>query len=164
MDNKQHYLPWVAIWGAVFGVASGIPMLNCCCCFLWFPLAGLLSVMNVSNKANVTIPLAEGAVLGLIAGAIAGVMSGVMSGAFQALSSSNMGAVADMYRNIPNMPPEVVALLEAQATNPAAGFFQSCCLHSVIGPACGALGGLIGSAVFKKGPGTGGALPQPQAY
>ena len=79
MDNKEHYLPWVAIWGLVFGVISGIPLLNCCC-FLWFPIGALLTVMNVANKAGRTVEFAEGAILGLIVGGIAGVSSGMIGG------------------------------------------------------------------------------------
>lgn len=159
MDNKQHYLPWVAIWGAVFGVISGIPLVNCCC-FLWFPVAGLLAVMNIANKANVTIPFAEGAVVGLLTGLIAGVISGVFGGAISAASGS---AMLDFYRTLPNIPPEALAQMESQFSNPMAAFFQSCCLYTVVGPAFGAIGGLIGSAIFKKGP-SGGGVPQPQAF
>jgi hypothetical protein len=159
MDNKQHYLPWVAIWGAVFGVISGIPLVNCCC-FLWFPVAGLLAVMNIANKANVTVPFAEGAVVGLLTGLIAGVISGMFSGALGAAGGS---ALVDFYRGLPNITPEVMAQIEAQYSNPAATFFQSCCMFTVVGPAFGAIGGLIGSAIFKKGP-SGGGVPQPQAF
>jgi hypothetical protein len=158
MDNKQHYLPWIAIWGAVFGVISGIPLINCCC-FLWFPLAGLLSVMSIANKANASLSFAEGAVVGLLSGAIAGVLSGVFAGAINAAAGS---AVLDFYRNLPNIPPDLMRQMEAQYSNPAASFFQSCCLFTVVGPAFGAIGGLIGSPIFKKGP--GGGMPQPQAY
>lgn len=159
MDNKQHYLPWIAIWGAVFGVISGIPLINCCC-FLWFPLAGLLSVMNISAKANASVSFAEGAVVGLLSGLIAGVLSGVFSGA---LSAAAGPALLDFYRGVPNLPPETLAQLEAAYSNPGASFFQSCCMFTVVGPAFGAIGGLIGAPIFKKGPG-GGGMPQPQAY
>ena len=158
MDNKQHYLPWIAIWGAVFAVVCSIPLLNCCC-FLWFPVAGLLSVMNVSNKANATVQFAEGALVGLITGAVAGIGSGVLAGALNAAMGT---ALVDFYRTLPNIPPETMAQLEAAYANPGASFAQSCCLFSVVGPAFGAVGGLIGSAIFKKD--GGGAMPQPRAY
>lgn len=160
MDNKQHYLPAVIIWGVVIGIVDAIPLLNCCC-FLWFPLAGLLSVMNVSSKANATIGFAEGAVLGLISGAIAGVLSGVLAGGFNVLLGS---ALIDFYRSIPSIPPEQLAQMEAMYANPAGAFFQSCCLFTMVGPAFGAVGGLIGSPIFKKDGGAGGAMPQPRAY
>jgi len=159
MDNKQHYLPWLAVWGGVFGVISGIPLVNCCC-FMWFPLAGLLAVMNISTKANATIPFAEGAVVGLLTGGMAGVIAGVFGGAISAASGS---AMLEFYRGIPNMDPAAMAQLEAQLSNPVAAFFQSCCLFTVVGPAFGAIGGLIGSAIFKKGS-SGGGVPQPQAF
>jgi hypothetical protein len=158
MDNKQHYFPWVAIWGAVFAVVCAIPLLNCCC-FLWFPVAGLLSVMNVSNKANATVPFAEGALVGLITGAVAGVGSGVLAGVLNVAMGT---ALLDFYRTLPTIPPETLAQLEAAYANPAASFAQSCCMFTVVGPAFGAIGGLIGSAVFKKD--GGGAMPQPRAY
>ncbi len=162
MDNKEHYLPWVAIWGLVFGVISGIPLLNCCC-FLWFPIGALLTVMNVANKAGRTVEFAEGAILGLIVGGIAGVSSGMIGGTISALSGT---ASLEMVRSLPNLPPDQREMMEAMYGNPATSFAMSCCMHSVIGPALGAIGGLIGSAVFKKdGSGSGGgAMPQPRAY
>jgi hypothetical protein len=160
MVNKQHYLPAVAIWGVVFGIVCGIPALNCCC-FLWFPLAGLLTVMNVSSKANATVGFAEGAVLGLITGGIAGVIAGILGGGVNALMGS---AMLDFYRSMPSIPPETLAQFEAMYANPAGSFFQSCCLFTIIGPMFGAVGGLIGSPIFKKDGGGGGAMPQPRAF
>lgn len=159
MDNQQHYLPWVAIWGVVFGFLNGMPVL-CGCCLLWFPLAGLLAVMNVANKAANTISFAEGAVIGLIAGGIAGVLSGILSGAFAATMGT---AIVDWARSVPTFTPQQVAQIEQGYGNPAVSFLGLGCTFAVVGPALGAIGGLIGSAVFKKGP-SSGPVPQPQAY
>lgn len=159
MDNRQHYLPWVALWGGVFGFLNGMPVL-CGCCMLWLPLAGLLSVMNVSNKAGSTVSFAEGAVIGLIAGAIAGVLSGLLCGAV----SATMGtAIVEWARGVPTLSPQQIAQIEQGYGHPATSFFRMSCTFSIVGPALGAIGGLIGAAVFKKGP-SSGPVPQPQAY
>lgn len=147
MTNKQHYLPWIAVWGALFGFIDGIPLLGCCC-FLWFGLAGLLSVKSVSDKANVTVQIGEGVIIGLLTGIIGGVIAGVIAGGTTAAAGP---AIINMYRGL-GIPPEQLAQLEASLGNPVASFFQSCCFNVVLGPVMGCLGGLIGTQVFKKGP------------
>lgn len=145
MPNKQHYLPWILVWGALFGFVDGIPLLGCCC-FLWFGLAGLLSVMSVSNKANATIEIGEGVVIGLLTGVVAGFIAGIIGGGLTAAIGSS---VLNMYRGM-GMPPNVMAQLESQLGNPIAAFAQSFCMNVVLGPVLGCLGGLIGTQVFKK--------------
>lgn len=153
MDNKQHYLPRGRHLGRRVRRHLGDstrPLLL----LSVVPVAGLLAVMNIANKANVTIPFAEGAVVGLLTGLIRGVISG-------ALGAAAGPAMLEFYRTIPSVEPQGLAQMEAMYGNPVAAFLQSCCLFTVVGPAFDAIGGLIGSAIFKKGP---GGVPQPQAY
>jgi hypothetical protein len=146
MPNKQHYLPMLIVWGAVFGFVDAIPAF-CCCFFLWFGLAGLLSVKSVTDKAGVTVQIGEGVLIGLLAGVIAGGLAGLISGAMVAAMGP---AIINMYRGL-GIPPAQLAQLEAQLGNPIVGFFQNFCLNIVLGPVMGCLGGLIGTQVFKKG-------------
>ena len=147
MLNKQHYMLMLIVWGAVFGFVDAIPAF-CCCFFLWFGLAGLLSVKSVSDKAGVTIQIGEGVLIGLIAGVISGFLAGLISGVISAAAGP---AIISMYRELHVLPPEQLAALEAQLSNPIVSFLQSFCLNIVLGPVMGCLGGLIGTQVFKKG-------------
>jgi hypothetical protein len=145
MTNKQHYLPWIAVWGALFGFIDGIPLLGCCC-FLWFGLAGLLSVKSVTDKAGQTLQIGEGVIIGLLTGIVAGLIAGFIAGG----TTAALGAsILNFYRSI-GAPPNLIQQLEASLGNPLASFAQQFCMNVVLGPVLGCLGGLIGTQVFKK--------------
>lgn len=165
MPNTQHYIPGVLIWGGVFGLICGIPCVNFCCC-MWTLGAGLLAVMSVNNKATSPIGAGEGAVIGLISGGIAGLIGGFASGIFQAVSGPAL--VAYMESMPPgSLPPGVLEQYRAalSASSPILQGLQTLCIFIVAAPAFGAIGGLIGSAVFKpKVGGMNAGGPPPQVF
>lgn len=166
MKNKQAYVPGVIIAGAAAGLLSGIPfvnLVNCCFC-AWMIGGGVLAVNLVSKKTPDVIEAGEGAIIGALAGVICGVIAGSIGAVFQFI-----GVGTSPMANIPGQQNPMAEL----ATNAAAMAAVTLCFSILIYPIFGAVGGLIGAAVFKKkeppvpptgfaGPGAPGGAAGPQ--
>ncbi len=156
MKNKDYYIPGVLIAGGAAGLLSSIPFVsavNCCFC-AWIVLGGVLAMMLVSNKAPESIEPAEGAIVGALTGVLAGVIAGVLTGLLGLIVHIGSSPFA-------RLPAGRNPLAHA---SPIVGAAAGLCIWIVVAPIFGALGGLIGSAVFKKkGGGGGGMMQEPGA-
>ncbi|HJK91230.1 MAG TPA: hypothetical protein RMH26_10915 [Polyangiaceae bacterium LLY-WYZ-15_(1-7)] len=140
MKNKDAYMPGLLIGGLVAGVV-GLGSDFCCCLIGWFTTAGaaILTVKLVDDKASSPIEMGEATLLGVFTGLIAGALSGVIWGvALIALDQQNAAAM------------EQLGFGGAQRSSEVAQFFVAFCSSILFHPMFGALGGLIGGAIFKK--------------
>lgn len=151
MNNRAHYLPAVLLWGVVFGLVGAIPIISCCGCLFTLG-AGVLAARAVANAAPTAVNVGEGAIIGGLTGILSGGIHGVLNATLNLLLASSLPGI---YRSL-GAPPALVAQLEAAMANPIRGALTALCMGIVLGPVFGALGGVIGAAVFKK-PGAPGA-------
>ena len=144
MDNKDYYLPGIAVSGLIAGVLSGLPFIsavNCCFC-AWIVGAGAVSVRLIGAKCAFAIERREGAFIGLLTGLVAGVVGGGIGALFAALGGSSEAAL------LPHGDPGAQQIARV-LTNPAISAGAAFCGSVVIFPVFGALGGLLGTAIFK---------------
>jgi hypothetical protein len=151
VPNKEHYLVPVLIGGAVAGVLSSIPFvsaLNCIFC-LWMLVGAALAVMLVQNMTH-SVQIGEAAAIGALAGVVCALITGAFSAAMVAISGAPAipAAAQGQMRELFEGGGSIVLLIGA-----------TCMMQLIIYPLFGALGGLIGGAIFKPsagGPGAGG--------
>ena len=138
-----------AIGGVIAGVLSIIPLIGACC-FLWAIGGGVLAVYMYQSKSPVPLQTGDAAKLGALAGAFgAGIylliqvplmLLGGAAAISQQLESAGGGSAA--------------------AFGAGLGFFVVFLVAGII-IGSGALGGVIGAAIFGKNRPGGGTTPPP---
>lgn len=148
------------IYGAIVGaLLGGLP--PCCClnifCCLPLALGGMVaggSYASSAAKAGLFPDLGPGALVGLIAGGIAGALSAILQGILQILMMIAGVDPAQALEGLQDLPDDLrEQLLEAaEQANPLAEMLINIPIYSVAGLMVGALGGLLGVALFRKPP------------
>ena len=146
--NTRALLISAGIAGVLAAVLSSIPiisMVNCLLCG-WIWGAGILAVYLYRRNAGMA-PVSTST--GLIIGLLVGIISAILSSLFAMALGGASAAAA--------LTPEQMAQLEEQLgesarvlTDPAAMGAASFFINLVVQPIFGAIGGLIGSAIFKN--------------
>ena len=156
-----------ALFGGIFiGVLSALPVVNAgnCCCCLWVILGGVLATYLRQQNTPYAVTAAEGALVGLMAGAIGGVLAAVLSIPMQALTGDIQRQFLENFANNPDLPPEFRDAL-TRGNLGGAAMAAGIMFNMVISVVFGLLGGLLGTAIFKKSapppppPGTVEVLP-----
>lgn len=146
--------------GLVAGLLSGLPLIsagNVCCC-LWVLLGGVIAVYLYSKEVQV-LQSGEAALLGLQSGMVAAVVATIVSVPLRLIMSRVAGGlqrefIEKMLEQNPDFPPQLRDFMMHLFSPGFAvglillGFVFSLILYSLFG----ALGGLIGKAIFKKNP------------
>ena len=142
-----------ALLGGIFiGVLSslaGLSLANCCC--LWVLSGGLLTTYLMQQNDPRPLETSTASVAGLIAGAIGGLITALIS-MLLVNSEAQREALDQVFGQMGDMPPDMVAMIERFTTGPAAaiiGFVVTVPLFAVFG----LLGALLGLAFFRKKPG-----------
>jgi hypothetical protein len=146
--------------GIIFGVLSSIPFVNfvnLCCC-LWIVAGGAVAARTLINRSPVfPVTSGEGALVGLLSGVISSLvylvvgipLSLLLKGSNVALTQKLSELVSDP--NFRTQMEEMIRQNESQsgAAQLAGGliFWLIC---SVLAVGFGALGGVIGVAMFEK--------------
>ena len=141
---------------------SYLGFVNCLCC------AGVIggamvAVWHYTTNNNLTIPAGEGAVIGLLAAVVGGIiavilnlmLTGIGLGADEAIREFALEYLRDA------VPPDQLDELEEQmeAGQTAGAILINGVCSVVIFAIFGAIGGVIGASVFKKGPTTEPGMP-----
>jgi len=148
------------IAGIAFGIAGAIPFIdwiNCACCALiiscGFVAAYLYS--KPMKAAGLGFTAGNGAVVGLASGVVYGVVAGCLGAVINhMLGLTDLNQIMEQMEQMGTMDPEAMEMASRfmESTGPAtfalAGIFFSLLLGAIFG----ALGGLIGGAVFKSPP------------
>jgi hypothetical protein len=138
------------IGGAAAGLLSIIPILGTCC-FLWAIGGGALAVYMYLNKSTMPFEAADGAKLGAMAGAIGAGIYLVI-----ALPMMLLGGAVQISQQLQQAGGGGLAAFGA-----GLGIFMVFIVAGII-VGFGAIGGLIGAAVFGKNrPGGGSTMPPP---
>jgi len=146
--NTRHLIISAAFAGVLSALLSSIPIISFVNCLLcgWLWLGGIFAVwLYRRNTGASLVSLGQGAVIGLLAGLVAAVIVGLVNAFISAGGSP--------------IPPETAALLEEQLgeaaeilANPQTMATFGIIINLVLYPLFGALGGLIGAALFKPKP------------
>lgn len=140
--------------GLVIGVLSALPVIsmgNCLCC-LWVILGGLVATYMLQQGQSTAVDLADGALVGVFAGLIGAVVGTALSIPIQwvmgSMGSDTLQRVLDQGGG--DMPPEARAVLEQLGRTGVGGalMFAGFLLSLVINAIFGALGGMLGTAIF----------------
>jgi len=168
--QKPNLLRPALIGGTAAGILSGIPFINCLCC-LWIIAGAALAAYLLAKDSPVSLKSSDGALVGAFTGVVAAWVDSVVSIPFQAVNVAfskrlieRLGAYLDQ------MPAQWNEWL-TQSGGPVsiAWFFGGLLIAAVFFAAFGALGGVIGAALFGKkmppgpqGPPSFQAPPPPQ--
>jgi hypothetical protein len=151
--------------GLLIGFLTALPVVNCCCC-LWVIAGGMLATYLRQQDTPYQIPAAEGALMGLAAGAIGAIIGGLLSIPLEFALGPMQQQIIERFAQNPELPPELRdALGSASVRTGAAWRVAAIMISVVVYSIFGLLGGLLGTAVFKKNapppppPGTVEILP-----
>lgn len=115
--GKPDLLRPTLISGIIFGVATGLPFVSCCCC-LWMAAAGWLATflyIRESKRRAYPFRVSDGAVTGLLAGLFGGFSSWTVETVSNILFGQRLqeGILSVLDRVLQDVPPEVSQVFEA---------------------------------------------------
>jgi hypothetical protein len=145
--KSEEYIRSVLIAGLIAGALSSVPFigwLNICCC-LWILLAGILAVYMVSSNLDKKIDYGQGAFIGLLSGLVAAVVSAILDSILAALGYDIIQHLAYRFSEF-----EKLRNLIYDAELGLINFIFDLCISIVFFGAFGALGGIIGTAIYSK--------------
>ncbi len=156
MEERPNILKSSLIAGVFVGVLSGLPligMVNVCFC-LWVILGGILSSYILTSGFPYPVKSGDHAISGLLTGIFGAIISFVVSIPFMAISAKVFSGFIEALFSASGegVPPELAEVLKHKGFALAAIPFYIALLiiNMVIYGVFGVLGGLIGSALFKK--------------
>jgi hypothetical protein len=148
------------IGGAIAGLFSAIPFLNCLCC-LWIIGGGALAAYLWAKDSPVRLTPGEGALAGGFAGLIAAVIVSLLSIPFAALNATFFRRVFErLSAYVEEMPTGWERWFDRTGPFSMAAFLAGLALAAVIFAVLGALGGVIGLSLI---PHKKLAVPSPPA-
>ena len=141
----------VLVGGAAAGFLSGLPGINCLCC-LWILAGAALSVYLYSKDRPEPTTPGDGAVIGAFSGVAAAAVNTVANFAFQSANlaflrrvverlSANMDDFPREMQDWINRPPGPVSIPQ---------LVLGLAFSAAVFAALGAVGGILGAAVFGK--------------
>jgi len=154
MDNqKSAMFSSALIAGAVAGVLSGIPFVNCLCC-LWIIGGGMLAAHLLAKNSPVALSAGDGAIVGVFTGIVAAVIRAFVNIPFHSFNIEFLKKMAESLADYGGeMPSGFEGFFEGGATQvTVAGFLIGLMVSAVILSGLGALGGIIGASLFGKKP------------
>jgi hypothetical protein len=148
------------IGGAVAGILSGIPFLNCLCC-LWIIGGAILAAYLLSKDSPVTMTAGDGALVGAFTGLFAAIVHALISIPLKAL---NIVFFRRLLEKLSEYTQDIGDWRQwfDRGTGPVSisWFLLGLIITAAIFAVLGALGGIIGTGLFgKKTPPP--AQPQP---
>jgi hypothetical protein len=151
-QRPQMFTP-ALIGGAVAGILSGLPFLNCLCCF-WIIGGAMLAAYLLAKDSPVSLKAGDGAVVGALAGISAAVVDSLIS---IPLAGIKLAVVRRMFERLSEFADEMPSGWETWLNRSAGGFsiamfFLGLFLSAAIFAAVGALGGVIGASLFGRKP------------
>lgn len=139
------------IGGAVAGILTGIPFVNCLCC-IWIIGGAMLAAYLLIKDSPVALSAGDGAIVGVFTGIIAAVVQSLINILLQPFNREFFRKVMERAAEyIEEMPPGVEDLLEGGAYETSISmFFLGLVISVIVFSAFGALGGILGISLFGK--------------
>lgn len=152
MDNQKSAMFSAAlIGGAVAGVLSGIPFVNCLCC-LWIIGGAMLAAYLLAKDSLVALSAGDGAIVGVFTGIVAVGVQAILSFLFRPVNREFFRRMMERFaKYAEEMPPGFEDFLEGGSTQVSVPMFLIGLVFSaIVFSALGALGGIIGISLFGK--------------
>lgn len=146
--NTRALLISALVGGLLIGVLSSIPIVSVVNCLLcgWVWLGGIFAVwMYKRNNAGITPDTGAGAITGALAGLVGALVSSVLSALLTAVGVGASALTPEMMQQMEDAMGEVPAILTSGTAMLLVGVLMTVILY----PIFGAIGGLIGAAIFK---------------
>lgn len=138
------------IGGAIAGVLSGIPFLNCLCC-LWIIGGAMLASYLFIKDSSVTLGAGDGAIIGIFSGIIAAVVHALISIPLYAVNRQFILRIMERFAEYTEeMPSGWESWFERGAGLDLPFFMLNLVISAVIFAVLGLLGGIIGISLFGK--------------
>jgi hypothetical protein len=148
------------IGGVAMGVVSALPLIgglgNACCC-LWVISGGMIAAYMLQQNQSAAIMPGDGALVGLLAGLVGAFVHTIVSIPIDLMVGPMERAMAERFIDMAgSMPPEFRDIFEryGRGGQPAAflliGYIASLMFWLFAGAIFSTLGGLLGSAMFRK--------------
>jgi hypothetical protein len=150
-DHKPNMLSPALIGGAVAGVLSGIPFLNCLCC-LWIIGGAVLASYLLAKDSPVSLTSGDGAIVGALAGISAAVVDSLVGIPLHGL---NVAVMRRMMERLSEFADEMPSGWENWLGRTGGGvsiamFLLGLFISAAVFAVLGALGGIIGMSLFGK--------------
>jgi len=132
--------------GVISAVLSNIPIISLVNCLLfgWIWGAGIYAVYLYRRSTNVTqVNTATGTILGAVTGLVSAIIVSLLGIAFSASATPLPSEQVEQLREVIGNGVDIF-------TDPAAMGAASFFINLIVHPIFGAIGGLIGSAIFKN--------------
>lgn len=145
--NTRSLLVSAAIAGALTALLSSIPLLNMVNCLVcgWLWIGGIFAVWMYRKNAGVLPDSGGGAMVGALAGLVGAIVASMLSAVLtmvgvgvSAIPAEAVGQIRDVFGELAEV------LVSGTAT-----LFVGLVINLVLYPIFGAIGGLLGVAVFK---------------
>ncbi|MHB8094749.1 MAG: hypothetical protein ACYDH0_07385 [Candidatus Aminicenantales bacterium] len=150
-DRKPGMIAPALIGGAVAGILSGLPFLNCMCC-LWVIGGAALASFLLAKDSPVSLTAGDGAIVGTLSGISAAVVDSLIGLPLRGL---NMAVMRRMMERMSEFSDQVPSGWESWLNRSSGGltlamFFMGLFFSAAVFAALGALGGIIGASLFGK--------------
>jgi len=153
MDNRRpEYLVPALIAGAVAGVLSGIPFVNCLCC-LWIIGGAALATHLLAKKTPGPLTAGDGAIVGALTGIVAATVDALMGIPLRPLNEAFLHRfMASLARVVDQLPAGWQDWVQRGTSTgfSLAGFFLGLFISAAIFAVLGVLGGVIGVSLFGR--------------
>lgn len=152
MNNQKPVMFTPAlIGGAVAGILSGIPLVNCLCC-IWIIGGAMLAAYLLVKDYPVALSAGDGAIVGVFTGIVAAVVRTFVDIVLQPFNTKFLQRIMERVAEYAEeMPPGFESLFEEgtfETSVPKILF--GLVISVIVFSALGALGGIIGISLFGK--------------
>jgi hypothetical protein len=152
MNNQRPgvFVP-ALIGGAVAGVLTGIPLVNCFCC-LWIVGGGVIAAYLLLKDSTVELRAGDGAIVGIFAGMVAAVVAFLVSIPLAPLDNAIARSMMDWAAEYTDQMPDFwETMMQGEGLDSSVPFMVlELFINIVVFSVLGALGGIIGISLFKK--------------
>ncbi len=162
MDKQRHGMLIPAlIGGAIAGILTGIPLINCLCC-LWIVGGGFIAAYSLTRESSQPLAMSDGAIVGIFAGMIGAVVAFLISIPMAPLENALARVMTDWIGEYADQVPEFWrSFMEGEGLESSFPFMAlELFINVVVFSILSALGGIIGISLFKKkaGPSAQGVI------
>jgi hypothetical protein len=151
-DRKPEYLVPALIAGAVSGILSGIPLVNCLCC-LWIIGGAVLASFLLAKNTAGPLTAGDGAIVGALTGIAAAVIDSLISIPLRPVNAVFLKRIMDsLARFSDQMPAQWQELMQRSSAGgfSVSGFLFGLFFSAAVFAALGVLGGVIGVSIFGR--------------